>query len=96
MLVKGALTVEEALPFKLSSIEKGVSKALLGIRGVKRVVIEGRGMMEGCFAETSKATLVQPPCTGIIKVQDPALSAFTYRLNREDEITSKGYGRKAL
>jgi hypothetical protein len=97
MLVMGTLTIEEkaALPFNLNSTEKGLSKTLLGIRGVKRVLIQGRGILEGRFAETLKATLIQPPGTGIIEVQHPELQASTNRLYCEGEISSRTYGTKA-
>jgi hypothetical protein len=97
-LAMGTLTVEEeaALPFQINSTEKGFSKALLGIRGVKTVLIQGRGMMEGNFVETIKATLVQSPGTDEIEVRNPGVPASTWRLNSEGEFYSKGYGAKAL
>ena len=62
-LLTGTLTEKEeaGLPYKINSTEKGLSKALLSIRGIKQVIIDGRGTMERDFAETIKAILIQPP-----------------------------------
>lgn len=50
-------------PYKIIATEKGLSKMLLGVRGVKHVIIEGRGKMHEDFADLIKTTLVQPPGT---------------------------------
>jgi hypothetical protein len=98
MLVKGKLTEKEkaVLPYKINSTEKGLSKALLDIRGIRQVLFEGRGLMEADFEETLKSTLVQPPGTSVVEMSDPERSASTYRLNHEGEIASNAYGPKAL
>lgn len=66
-LVTNGLSEQEKinLRYKVYGTEKIVARALLGIRGVRQVVIEGKGKMEGQFAETIKATLIQPPGTSI-------------------------------
>jgi hypothetical protein len=96
-LLTGTLTEKEeaGLPYKINSTEKGLSKALLSIRGIKKVIIEGRGTMEGDFAETVKATSIQPPGTSIVEMGGPGLPASTHWLNDEGQIRSKAYGAKA-
>ncbi|KAF2134653.1 hypothetical protein P153DRAFT_391976 [Dothidotthia symphoricarpi CBS 119687] len=70
-LATGGLAEQERaeLAFKVRSSEKVVARALLGIRGVGRVVVEGKGngKMEGRFAETVRATLVQPVGAGVVE-----------------------------
>jgi hypothetical protein len=53
------------LTYKVTSTEKGVAKAILGIRGLKKVLMSGTGKMEGEFASVIKATLSSPPGTDI-------------------------------
>jgi hypothetical protein len=64
-LMTGDLSIEEkaSLAFKVNSTEKAIAKALLGIRGVKNVVIkhQGRAKMEPAFADTIKRTVILPP-----------------------------------
>jgi hypothetical protein len=66
-LMTNGLSIEgiTELSFKVNSTEKATTKALLGIRGVKNVIIEhrGRAKMEPAFADTIKRTLVLPPGT---------------------------------
>ena len=92
-LITGNLTKKEKeqLPYMINSTEKGFSKALLGIRGVGKVLIEGRGHMEASFA----ATLAQPPGTDVFEVEDQDSPFSTPRMNRTGEIPSIGYGSKA-
>lgn len=52
---------EPHLPYVHHTTERTLAAVLLGIRGVKQVLIGGEGMVEEEFAETLKATLVQPP-----------------------------------
>jgi hypothetical protein len=66
-LMTSGLSIEEmaGLSFKVNSTEKAIVKALLGIRGVKNVIIKyrGRAKMEPAFADTIERTLVLPPGT---------------------------------
>lgn len=61
-LMTSGLSIEEKadLAFKVNSTEKSIAKAILGIRGVKNVIIEhrGRAKMEPAFADIIKRTLV--------------------------------------
>jgi len=99
-LADGKLSDEERdkLPYKLNSTEKLLANALLGIRGVKQVHIEGRGKgtVEAEFAATIKATLVQPPGTDILEVSDEESEFSTHALNRLGSIYSNAYSGDAL
>ncbi|KAF1945782.1 hypothetical protein EJ02DRAFT_473718 [Clathrospora elynae] len=97
-LLTGGFTNEEKtkIPCSINSTEKVLSRALLGIRGVKQVIIEGTGRMEGDFAETIKATLVQPPGTNIIESNNPDLPSSTHQVNGFGKARSKVYGPRAL
>jgi len=99
-LADGKLSDEERekLPYKLNSTEKLLANALLGIRGVKQVHIEGRGKgtVEAEFAATIKATLVQPPGTDTVEVSDEESEFSTHALNRLGSIYSNAYSGDAL
>ncbi|KAI4605083.1 hypothetical protein J4E80_010766 [Alternaria sp. BMP 0032] len=99
-LADGKLSDEERekLPYKMNSTEKLLANALLGIRGVKQVHIEGRGKgtVEAEFAATIKATLVQPPGTDILEVSDEESEFSTHALNRLGSIYSNAYSGDAL
>ncbi|KAF2799923.1 hypothetical protein K505DRAFT_385573 [Melanomma pulvis-pyrius CBS 109.77] len=75
-LMTGGLEVEEKanLAFAVNSTEKAFAKALLGIRGVKKVIIEhrGRAKMEAAFADIIKRTLVRPSGTKTTPSQVPS------------------------
>ncbi|KAI4710488.1 hypothetical protein J4E89_004943 [Alternaria sp. Ai002NY15] len=99
-LADGKLSDEERekLPYKMNSTEKLLANALLGIRGVKQVHIEGRGKgtVEAEFAATIKATLVQHPGTDILEVSDEESEFSTHALNRLGSIYSNAYSGDAL
>ncbi|KAI4644308.1 hypothetical protein J4E93_006208 [Alternaria ventricosa] len=99
-LADGKLSDEERakLPYKLHSTEKLLANALLGIRGVKQVHIEGKGKgtVEADFAATIKATLVQPVGTDILEASDEESPFSTHGLNRLGSIYSNAYSGDAL
>jgi hypothetical protein len=99
-LIDGKLTNEgkKNLPYKINSTEKLLGNALRGIRGVGKVSIEGtgKGTMEADFAATIKATLVQPPGTGILEASDKGSRFSTYALNRLGPIYSDAHDRGKL
>lgn len=98
-LVTDSLSGEEEkqLPYKINSMEKEVSKALLGLRRVRQVFIEGKGHMEADFAATIKATLPQPPGADIVEASDNIdfLPSSTHLMNCVGKIVSEAYGTKA-
>ncbi|EDU41187.1 hypothetical protein PtrSN002B_010350 [Pyrenophora tritici-repentis] len=96
-LITGNLTRKEKgqLPYMINSTEKGSSKALLGIRGVEQVLIEGRGHLEAGFAATIRATLTQPPGTDVFETESQDSLFSTPRMNHTGRIPSTGYGPKA-
>ncbi|KAI4931545.1 hypothetical protein J4E85_004138 [Alternaria conjuncta] len=99
-LADGKLSDEERekLPYKMNSTEKLLANALLGVRGVKQLHIEGRGKgtVEAEFAATIKATLIQPPGTDIVEVSDEESEFSTHALNRLGSIYSNAYSGDAL
>jgi uncharacterized protein YbjQ (UPF0145 family) len=92
-LAEGKLSEQEkkALPHKINSTEKLLATALLGIRGVKQVSIEGKGTMEADFAATLKATLKQSTGTDILEATDEESRFSTHRLNKLGVISSDAY-----
>lgn len=92
-LLDASLSKQEraGLAYKLTSTEKIVGQALLGIRGVKKVFITGKGTIEGKFAAMLKATLVQPPGTDITEPLSGTMANSTLQLYREGTIESGAY-----
>jgi hypothetical protein len=92
-LSEGKLSEQEkkALPHKINSTEKLLATALLGIRGVKQVSIEGKGTMEADFAATLKATLIQSTGTDILEATDEESRFSTHRMNKLGTISSDAY-----
>jgi len=86
------------LSYKVTSTERLVTKALLGIRGVDEVVFAGEGAMEGAFAEVLKNTLIQPPGTGITEPSGEAVghSALLLYRHGEGSIISSSYRAKCI
>lgn len=82
------------LPYIVRSSETSVSRALLGIRGLKEVLITGVGSIEGVFAEVLKATLTQVSGTAISKPPAGTFPMSTSQLYREGRIKSAAYRRK--
>jgi hypothetical protein len=92
-LSEGKLSEQEkkALPHKINSTERLLAAALLGIRGVKQVSIEGKGTMEADFAATLKATLIQSTGTDILEASDEESRFSTHRMNKPGTISSDAY-----
>lgn len=84
------------LSYKVTSTERLVAKALLGIRGVDEVVFSGEGAMEGVFAEVLTKTLVQPPGTDFAEPSGEVVAHSTLLLYRygEGSIISSSYRAK--
>lgn len=86
---------KDQLDYKVISTERGIANALLGIRGVRQIVIEGKGTMEGSFAETIKATLNQSPGTAIIESEGSTQLSLTPEMSVIGEIYSRAYRQRS-
>jgi hypothetical protein len=97
-LANSSLTEQEksSLAHKVTSTEKIVAKALLGIRGVKKVFIAGTGKTEGEFAEVLKHTLIQPPGTDITTPVGEPMPDSTLQLFSKGVAELAAYRAKAI
>jgi hypothetical protein len=96
-LVRGKLSEEEKkrLPYTINATEKTLADALLGIRGVKQVSIDGKGHMEADFAATIKATLTQEPGASIVEAGDAESQFSMHQFKKLGTIFSDAYSGKA-
>jgi hypothetical protein len=93
-LATGGLSEQDrsSLAYKITSTEKSVANALLGIRGLKYVLIEGAGKMEGEFAQVLRDTLTQRPGTPIARpAGDDPVPLSTLQLYGEGSAVSRPY-----
>jgi len=97
-LIRGTLSKREhaTLAYQLISTESGVAKALLAIRGVENVVIEGKGKIEGNFAQTLLGTLTQPSGTDEVQSQEPQEVFCVEEMYTNGLIYSEAYKHNAL
>ncbi|KAH7091105.1 hypothetical protein FB567DRAFT_424729, partial [Paraphoma chrysanthemicola] len=93
-LATGGLSEQDKLDltYVISSGEKSVANALLGLRNIKHVLIEGLGNMEGEFAQVVKRTLTQPPGTTIAEpVGSDPVALSTLQLYGQGIAVSRQY-----
>lgn len=83
------------MPYEINSTERGLSKTLLDIRGVKQPSIKGKGNVEADFAGTIKATVTQSSGTDIVERTNPDSRFLTHRFNKLGTICSDAYAAKA-
>ncbi|KAI8938250.1 hypothetical protein NX059_005910 [Plenodomus lindquistii] len=84
------------LAYMLSSTESSIANAFLAIRGVKEVFIQGKGRVEGHYAQTLLDTMVQPPGTPIIQSSQPAFPFVTEEIYQSGDLPSESYKFRAL
>ncbi|KAF2244605.1 hypothetical protein BU26DRAFT_82319 [Trematosphaeria pertusa] len=86
-----------SLPYKINSTEKVLARALLGIRGVRQILVMDRGRLEAGFEETITQSLLLPPGAQEVKVSSVTVGGryATPELDREGEFYSRGYDQAA-
>lgn len=92
-LIKGTLNKKEngTVPYKLICTESGVARALLAIRNIKHVVIEGKSKVEGNFGQTLLGTLIQPTGAGEVQSWDPHDIFCADEMYQPGQIVSEAY-----
>jgi hypothetical protein len=79
------------LAYMITSSERGVAKALLGVRSIRHVLVTGSGKLEREFAGVLKSTLTQVPCAPT----DKPVPYSTLELYGEGKAVTQEYDRKA-
>jgi hypothetical protein len=83
------------LAYMITSSERGVAKSLLGVRGIRHILITGNGRLEGEFADVLKSTLTQVPCAPTDKPTGDTVPYSTLELYGEGKAVTQEYDRKA-